>query len=229
VIGVDGGTSTERMTGGIAAPFPRRWLAAVLLAGPAATSAGGIAQAQPAGPIRFRILREGNAIGTHRVTFAEEPGGVLAATTEVEIAVRLAGITVFRMNHRFREAWAGDRLREATSRRDRNGTVTEMVVRAEGDGLVVRVPGAAPQRLPAEAAPMTWWDPRRFTRPVLFDNDDGRPLRLQWTRSVAPDGVVRWRCTGDSDSEGTYAADGTWLGWRTTAAEDGSVVTYERV
>jgi hypothetical protein len=33
--------------------------------------------------------------------------------------------------------------------------------------------------------------------------------------------------TGDTESEGMYAADGTWLGWR-TKGEDGSIVTYER-
>ena len=45
----------------------------------------------------------------------------LTARTEVDIAVRLAGITVFRLTHRFAETWAGDRLRLATSRYDRNG------------------------------------------------------------------------------------------------------------
>lgn len=205
--------------------WPRR-RSLMLAAGWAAVS--GRAGAAPAMPIRFRILREGSAIGTHRVSFAEEPGGVQVATTEVEITVKLAGFTVFRMQHRFREAWAGERLREATSRRDRNGTITEMTVRAEDGGLVIRIPGAAPQRLPAEAAPLTWWDPQRFTRAVLFDNNNGRALRLQWARSALPGGGTRWRSTGDSDSEATYAADGTWLSWTHKAAEDGSVVTYER-
>jgi hypothetical protein len=206
-------------------PLPRRALPALAvgLVLPAVA-----ARAAPGAPIRFRILREGNAIGTHRVSFAEEPGGVQVATTEVDITVKLAGFTVFRMQHRFREAWAGERLREATSRRDRNGTITEMTVRAEGDALVVRVGGAAPQRLPADAAPLTWWDPKRFTRPVLFDNDNGKALRLQWARAGLPGGGVRWRAIGDSDSEATYAADGAWLTWMHKAAEDGSVVTYER-
>ncbi len=173
---------------------------------------------------RFRVVREGSQIGTHRVAFATA-GNELTARTDVDIAVRLAGITVFRLTHRFAETWAGDRLRLAVSRYDRNGRATEMEARAEGNALLVRGPEGA-QRLPADAAPLTWWDPGRFNRP-LFDNGTGKPLRVQWSRAPLPGGGARWTATGDTESEGTYAADGAWLGWR-TKGEDGSVVTYER-
>lgn len=181
------------------------------------------ARAAPAA-IRFRILRQGSQIGTHRVTFSEA-NGELTARTDVDIAVRLLGVTVFRFNHRFTELWAGDRLRLATSHHDRNGTVTEMVARAAEGGILVQGP-KGPQRLPAEAAPLSWWNPRSFTRP-LFDTETGEPLRLRWTRIPLPDGAVRWVATDGDESEGTYAADGTWLDWK-TKAEDGSIVTYER-
>jgi hypothetical protein len=181
------------------------------------------ARAAPAA-IRFRILRQGSQIGTHRVTFAEADGE-LTARTEVDIAVRLLGVTVYRLTHRFTEVWAGDRLRLATSRHDRNGTVTEMAARAAEGGILVRGP-KGPQRLPAEAAPLSWWNPRHFTRP-LFDTETGEPLLRRWMRIPLPDGAVRWRVTEGEESEGTYAADGTWLAWM-TKAEDGSIVTYER-
>lgn len=183
------------------------------------------ASAQPASEYRFRVVREGSQIGTHRVSFSPASGDGTVARTDVEIAVRLAGITVFRLTHRFAETWAGDRLRLAVSRHERNGRVTEMEARAEGNALLVRGPEGA-QRLPAEAAPLTWWNPRHFDRP-LFDNSTGKPLRVRWSRAPAPGGGVRWTATGDTESEGTYAADGTWLDWR-TVAEDGSTVVYER-
>jgi hypothetical protein len=184
------------------------------------------ARAQP-DEYRFRVLREGSQIGTHRVFFAPAPGGQeLTARTEVDIAVRLAGITVFRLTHRFAETWNGDRLRLATSRYDRNGKVSEMEARSDGNALLVRGPQGT-TRLPAEAAPLTWWNPARFNRP-LFDNSTGKPMRVQWTRAPLPGGGgTRWIATGDTDSEGMYAADNTWLGWR-TVAEDGSTVIYER-
>lgn len=173
---------------------------------------------------RFRVMREGSQIGTHRVSFASA-GGELTARTEVDIAVRLAGFTVFRLTHRFAETWAGDRLRAAASRHDRNGRVTEMEARAEAGAVVSRGPEGT-LRLPADAAPLTWWEPGRFNRP-LFDNATGKPLRLQWTRAPLPGGGARWAAAGDEEGEAVYAADGTWLGWR-TKGEDGSTVTYER-
>jgi len=176
-------------------------------------------------PLRFRIMRSGSQIGTHRVTFADEAGGAVAALTEVDIAVKLAGFTVFRMTHRFREVWQDGRLREASSRLERQGRLTEMTVRAEAGGLLVQGTEGS-RRLPAEAAPLTWWDMRRFDRP-LFDNGTGKPLALQWSREALPGGALRFRCTGDEEGDGTYAADGAWLAWA-TRGEDGSAVAYER-
>ena len=184
--------------------------------------------ARPAGAapaeLRFRVMREGSSIGTHRVSFAEAEG-TLTARTEVAILVKVMGFTVFRLTHHFAEVWAGGRLRSVTSRHDRNGTVTEMNARAEAGGVLVQGPAGA-FRLPAEAAPLSWWNPSHFTAP-LFDSETGKPLRLQWARSPLPGGGTRWRAAGDEEGEGSYAADGTWLDWK-TKGEDGSIVTYER-
>lgn len=206
--------------------MPRRrhlpLLALPLLAKPrpgVAASAGAVpAEAQ------FRVLREGSPIGTHRVSFAEAEGG-LTARTEVDIAVRLAGFTVFRLTHRFAETWNQGRLVLVASRHDRNGTLTEMTARAVAGAILVEGT-AGPQRLPATAAPLTWWDAARLNGP-LFDNATGRPLRLTLVRGALPGGGTRWTATGEEESEGTYAADGIWTGWR-TKAEDGSTVIYER-
>lgn len=201
----------------------RRAAGALLLALPGAAVA-------LSGPLRFRVLREGRPIGTHRVTFADQPEGMLALT-EVDIAVRFAGISVFRLTHRFEEVWAGERLLRVASRLERNGRVSELTGRAETGGIALSGGGGS-FRLPATAAPLTWWDARRIAGAPLFDNETGRPLRLTWTRSPGPGGGTRWRCRDldddAQDSEGGYAADGAWLDWR-TRAEDGSSVTYERV
>jgi len=202
--------------------FPARPAAPGRRAALALPAALALAAAAPAG-LRFRVLRQGSAIGTHRVSFAES-AGLLTALTEVDIAVTLLGVTVFRFSHRFEEAWAGDRLQRAASRRDRNSSVTEMRAEAAEDAILVQ--GSAGRfRLPATAAPLSWWDSRRLGG-ALFDNDTGKPLALRWTRRALPEGGTLWQASGEEESEGTYAADGTWTGWR-TKAEDGSTVVYE--
>ena len=61
-----------------------------------------------------------------------------------------------------------------------------MEARADGNAVLVRGPEGT-LRLPAEAAPLTWWNPARFNRP-LFDNSTGKPMRVQWTRAPLPGG-----------------------------------------
>jgi Family of unknown function (DUF6134) len=196
---------------------PRRALLGLAILGCATR-----AMAQPAG-YAFRIMREGSQIGTHHVSLTRANGG-LTAVTEVAIAVRIMGITVFRFAHHFEEVWVGERLRAVTSHQDRNGRVQDMTARAEAGAVLVR--GTEGEyRLPPEAAPLTWWDPKRFGRP-LFDNASGKPLTVNWTRLPQPDGGVIWRAAGDADGEARYAADGRWLSWQ-THGDDGSLVTYE--
>ncbi|WP_426957101.1 DUF6134 family protein [Muricoccus radiodurans] len=196
--------------------LPRRGL----LAAPALLlplSAG----AAPPGGYNWRILRDGREIGTHRVTFGTS-GALRHVDVAVDIVVRLAGFTVYRYTHQFWERWDGQRLVGLGSRSDRNGTVTQLVVRPEGDGLIAEG-GAAPVRLPRDAAPLSWWDPSTLSRP-LFDAKTAAPeARVVHESGTGLAGT--WRQPGPSSSEARYAADGTWLGY-STRGEDGSTVTY---
>lgn len=178
-----------------------------------------------AAPISFRVIREGVQVGTHRVTF-RAGGGVLEATTEVRIQVRLAGFTVFRYSNDVVEAWRGERLVSLASRLDRNGTARNSEARAEGNGLLLR--GTAGEaRLPAEAAPLTWWRAATLRPGVpLFDPREGRAVAPRLDIIPDPAGT-RVRLTGGEGAEVLYDRTGRWIGFATTG-EDGSAVRYER-
>ncbi len=181
------------------------------------------ALAQGSTQYRFRLVRQGRVLGTHSVVLTRTAAG-LEVRAEVDLLVRVLGITFFRLNHVLTEAWAGDRLLRASGREERNGSVEQFSAEAEGDGLRVR--GSAGERLlPGNAAPMAWWDPRRPGRP-LFDNANGAPLALDWRQEAQPDGGVLWRVTGAVAGETGFAPDGTWRHCRLTG-DDGSLVTYE--
>ncbi len=198
-------------------PMARRPLLGLALLGLA-----GPARAQPAA-LDFRILRSGSPIGTHRVVFTRA-GQQLTAQAAVEIVVKVMGFTVFRFNHRHEEVWLGDRLQAVTSRQDRNGRVEEMTARAEAGAVLVRGPEGE-YRLPAEAAPLAWWDQRRPGRP-LFDGGNGKPLQVRWQRAPQPDGGMQFTASGDAEGEVGYGPDGTWRSFR-TRGDDGSLVVYE--
>ncbi|WP_376092643.1 DUF6134 family protein [Roseomonas sp. CCTCC AB2023176] len=193
----------------------------LLLAAPVLLSPA-LALAAPPGGYRWRILRDGTQIGTHRVTLSGD-AATRTAATEVEIVVRLAGFTVYRYTHSFSETWAGDRLLALRSRSDRNGTQGALNVRREGEVLMAEGGPDGTLRLPGNAAPLSWWDPAVLARP-LFDAATGR-AEAALVREGPPNGPSRWRLTAAPNSEATYDAAGNWTGYGTRGA-DGSAVTY---
>ena len=181
-----------------------------------------IALAAP-GPVRFRVLREGREIGTHQVRLSGN-AAKLTVQSEIALQVKLAGFTVFRLRHEITEEWANDRLQRLTSRHDRNGTVTEARVVAEGNALVAEGPeGAA--RLPANAAPLTWWNGAHFTRPLIRPLT-GKLIPGAAARSALPGGGVQFTLNGEVEAVARFDAEGRWVGF-STKGEDGSAVVYE--
>jgi hypothetical protein len=177
------------------------------------------------GPARFRVLRDGKEIGTHQVRLS---GNAQRLTVQSDIAlqVKLAGFTVFRLRHEIVEEWANDRLQRLTSRHDRNGTVTEARVVAEGGALMAEGPeGAA--RLPANAAPLTWWNGAHFARPLIRPLT-GKLIPAAAARSALPGGGVQFTLNGEVEAVARYDAAGRWVALA-TKGEDGSAVVYELI
>ncbi len=196
----------------------RRALVAAMLGLP------GLALAAP-GLVNFRILRGGSNVGTHAVRFRDE-GAMLVAESEVRITIRLAGFTVFRYAHDTAERWQGPRLVALSSRLDRNGMPGFCEARAEGNALLVNG-SAGEARLPATAAPLTWWRAATLAPGVpLFDPRRGEPVAPELQRSAVADGT-RVKLVGGEGAEVLYDAAGAWIGFATTG-EDGSAVRYER-
>jgi hypothetical protein len=177
------------------------------------------------GAVRFRVLREGREIGTHQVRLSGN-AAKLSVQTEIALHVKLAGFTVFRLRHDIAEEWANDRLQRLTSRHDRNGTVTEARVVAEGGALMAEGPeGAA--RLPANAAPLTWWNGAHFARPLIRPLT-GKLIPAAAARSALPGGGVQFTLNGEVEAVARYDAAGRWVALA-TKGEDGSAVVYELI
>jgi hypothetical protein len=177
------------------------------------------------GPVRFRVLREGREIGTHQVRLSGN-AAKLSVQSEIALQVKLAGFTVFRLRHDIAEEWANDRLQRLTSRHDRNGTVTEARVVAEGGALVAQGPeGEA--RLPANAAPLTWWNGAHFARPLIRPLT-GKLIPAAAARSALPGGGVQFTLNGAVEAVARYDAAGRWVALA-TKGEDGSAVVYELI
>jgi hypothetical protein len=191
---------------------------------PGAAPSLALAHAQPPRDHRWRVMRNGTAIGTHDVTFTQQ-GARRTAVSDVNVAPRVLGVAVYRFEHRYTEVTEGGRFLSVRSRHNRNGRVTEVSAEAVAGGVVVLGPEGE-LRLPANAAPLSWWEPQRFGGALpLFGTSTGKAMELGWAREARAGGV-RWRTTGEVEAVLDYDAEGRWIGY-SVKGDDGSTVSYE--
>lgn len=177
------------------------------------------------GDYAFRVKRRGTVVGTHAVRFARR-GPEIVATSELVITPRVVGVVVYRYEHRYEEVTLGDRFRSVTSRLNRNGRIVE--VRGEAVRGAVLLDGTeGPQRLAADAAPLSWWlMPRMTGRVPLFGTTTGRAMALAWQSRRLAGGGSEFACTGDVAATVTFDAAGRWDGFA-ARGEDGTDIVYE--
>ena len=183
------------------------------------------AMAQPTEGYRWRVTRNGTAIGSHNITFTERDGE-RTAVSENLVAPRVMGVVVYRFEHRLTEVTRDGRFISVRSSLNRNGTIINVTAEASAQGVALRGP-EGPARLPALAAPLSWWEPGRFggaTR--LFGTTTGRVMDLRWAREGLPGGATRWRTSGEVEAVLEFSAAGRWSAYQ-VRGDDGNMVIYE--
>lgn len=181
-----------------------------------------IAAAQPAG-YAWNVMRQGIRIGTHRVDFSQR-GEELVSESELAIAPRVMGVVVYRYEHRATEVTRHGRFVSAQSHHNRNGRIVEASASAQADHVIMHHTGGE-LRLPAQAAPLSWWEPARFGAQPLFGMTEPRLLDLRVARQPQPGGAMRIRIEGDVQATLDYDQGGRWVG-HSVVGDDGSTVSY---
>lgn len=201
----------------------RRALPLLLAASPGAAFAQGRGT-PPREAYRWRVIRQGSAIGTHTVTFTQR-GEEVVALSDVTITPSFLGVVVYRYEHRYSEVTRGGRFVSVASRLNRNGTIVEVEARAGATGVEVQGPEGRLRLAPGHE-PLSWWEPQRFGgRVPLFGTSTGRPFDLQWTREPLPGGGTRWRTAGEIEAVLDYDAAERWVGYA-VRGDDGVTVSY---
>jgi hypothetical protein len=204
-----------------------------LLAGCAGSAALWALPAAAAGGSRsFRILRGGDVIGTQSVTVTPQ-GDQVRVAIQVDIRVRLLGITAYRYAMTNRELWRGGRLMSLNAETDDDGTRDFVKAIASGDRIVVhgsRYRGDAP----ADAGTTTYWTPAFLSRPVWISTQGGAPLSVRAApagprRIELASGIVEaegWRISGDLDLA-LYYSGGEWVANRFEARGEQAEIVAE--
>lgn len=200
----------------MSATIERRALLAGVATSWVAGSAGAAAQR-----LVFDVFRNGARIGRHEMVFASS-GSVRTATTNVGMTVKVGPVAVFRYRHQAVERWIGARWSSLETQTVQNGKRLAVSARPAQGAVLIEGPRGL-VRAPADAAPLTHWNPASFGGP-LFNPQDGKLLRVRVQRLAAD----HWAIRGDAEIDNYYDADGVWRALK-GRLDDGSRLEYRRI
>jgi hypothetical protein len=195
------------------------------------------AAGQPAEPqdLAFKIVRQGEEVGRHRISFRRE-GGALRVHSELDIEVKVLAFTAFRYEQTRSEVWRGRQLVELASVANDDGTVYDIAGRAGPKGLRVTSRRSGKSwTLPPDSVPASYWNVSMVTangRP-LVDAQSGTILDAEVTKigreriTVGGKDVVatRYRLGAEQPRDIWYDAQGRWVKMRAKGS-DGSVAEW---
>jgi len=176
----------------------------------------------PDGAIRFKVVRDGDEIGSHVLSVSHQ-GGDLVIDIEVRIAVKIAFVTVYRYEQTRREVWRDGRLVEFESATNDDGKKAAVKGRSTGDSLAVEGPKGT-VNVAADIIPNSYWNSETVRRTALLSTFDGSLLDIMVTdmgeetvnTAAGPVPARRYKLTGDLERELWYDGTGRWVHMRTT-------------
>lgn len=205
-------------------------VAAIALALLATTSA---AFAKPHVPdsLSFTVLRNGDAIGSHKVLFQQGAGGLKVAI-DTNIVVKILMVPVYRFVHHDQEVWQDGHLLSLSSVTNDDGKHHHLKVAADAKGLEIKGDDKT-SLLPTATIPASLWNPATVTQGSLMNTLDGHPMKIHvkdlGTETVSVHGQPRpahhYAVTGDLAREVWYDADGNLVQVR-FKADDKSDIRY---
>jgi len=182
--------------------------------------------------IAFKIIRKGEAIGTHILDFTPREDGV-DINIAVDIAVQFGPIVVYRYKLRGLEQWRGGAPFHLEALTNHDGTKHEMRADWTPEGPWVTSMDVSSYLAPREALPATHWNQDELVRPWI-NPEDGKLLHPvvgtpTATEIALADGqkrtVERYTLTGDAQLDLLYDTEHRWTALEFTAG-DGSHIIY---
>jgi Family of unknown function (DUF6134) len=190
-----------------------------------------VAGVPPGGRLNFRIIRKGEDIGSHRLTFTSVPNG-LDINIAVRIAVSVGPITLFHYQLDGVEQWREGQVMLLATQTNDDGTKESVRAVRDRQGLWVSGTNAQRYLAPFDALPATHWNEAELRGPWI-NPQDGRLLQPTVMRPVSAQAGVdddstgqHYAISGDLQMQLWYTPAHRWAGL-TFKAHDGSLVSYE--
>jgi uncharacterized protein DUF6134 len=183
--------------------------------GPAAAATSSLAAAPPAGTLTYDVVREGERIGTHTVSF-EKMGEELTVRTETNVDFTAYLVFDITWTHQAVEIWENGGLKEFTSFTNEDGRKRQVHAQREGDRLIVNSTGGR-REFSADLIPGTLWHPATVSQDKVLDPIKGRLRKVTVTDHGMDEVEVEGRkvqahhyaMRGDLKRDFWYDEDGT--------------------
>ena len=181
--------------------------------------------------ILFDVLRDGNPVGFHRVTFARDAEG-LAVTTRFEIKVDFLFFTAYRYSYQSKARWQSDQLVSLDVQVDDDGAKANLRALRGKDGLAVER-AETRYTIGQSIYPTNHWHPGVIGEVRVLNTLTGRindvTIRPGGSEPVTTEVgnimATRFVYTGDLENEVWYDDEGRWVKMR-FLGRDGSTIEY---
>lgn len=173
--------------------------------------------ADSGGRRRFRVLRDGDEIGSHVMDVRPGAGGEIQVAIEIELKVKILGITAYRYTMSNREIWQGGKLTSLDSVTNDDGEADHAKARASGGML--EIDGSVYQGVVSgDAVSTTYWSMAFLERGTWINTQTGVPIEVTTARlgagEVAGQGgaiaTERWSAKGENLDIVLHYAGGEW-------------------
>lgn len=183
------------------------------------------------GEIDFDVMRNGNRVGYHEVTF-ERNGNDCTVRSRFHLEVGLLFITAYRFNYESVGHWRDGQLSGLQARVDDNGARSEIEAVRNGDKMVIRN-GRQVVSASLPLYPTTHWNPGVIGQSrvlntltgkvdrVSLEPVDREPVETERGKIMA----TRYQYTGDLSTDVWYDDLNRWVKMR-FKGKDGSTIEY---
>jgi hypothetical protein len=141
-----------------------------------------------AGNRRFSVLYKGFKIGAHTLTYSSVTGET-RITTEIDLSVKVAVLSVFAFSHRSEETWRAGRLMSLNSETVEQGETLHVEGTAMPQGFRVMSKGGPVIASPATLTSNSLWTPAMLEQATVVDAQRGGIMGVS-ARKFADEQIV---------------------------------------
>ena len=183
--------------------------------------------------IAFDVLREGEKVGRHTITFSRTSAQDLSVTSIFELKITFLTIPFYEFLYRSSALWRDGRLNTLDAHIDDDGQISTVQVSTKGPAL--RILGSnGPVEWIGTLYPTNHWNVRVLSQRHVLNTLSGEiswvKIAAQGRERIQAEGTwieaTRYQYSGDIDTTVWYDDAGRWVKMR-FPAKGGSIIDYQ--